>query len=545
MVLTSTNKPRTKLLLLLLLFFIQSSLTIPTPPELNNGATNTSSKTLPASNQPEVKWQPSPNTRGTLSIILSCVITLFLCIWTTVFVNIEPKDSKLSRIYCKGLGESWLGKFLAHKSVRKAGWSCVTLVVPEITLAIAAHERMSAAKLTDVMVHYKKRGWDNTLSYYVIIGGFALSPGKPPSEQPDKQEDKKKCTLTPQGIVLLHLCGKLPDVRREDINDRSKTNHLARFIVSIQALWMIISVCGRAANHLSVTPLELHTCLHTFCALATYFMWWNKPVDLQVPTEITVDGELLDELGTKRHGTARSGGSNSKEPQQTPPGLVQAKNRLNKLTGNQGSQQLCECGSCENEREKLGPDPTLLQCIAVKVRLTRVRDSDGPDDSYLVSRAGLGTLLIRDLFGEQKGFTFYLTMMKNAYHTLHEARTLISPEGIVITVVGFIYGAVHLAVWNTQFPSYLESRLWRIASGITAISWGCFVLSMWIPIKNLDKGAGKDFFITLCVTVLGTVAIPYVIVRLFLLVESFAAMRLLPPDAYTVSRLSALWPHSR
>ncbi|OCL11188.1 hypothetical protein AOQ84DRAFT_424782 [Glonium stellatum] len=469
MVLTSTNKPRTKLLLLLLLFFIQSSLTIPTPPELNNGATNTSSKTLPASNQPEVKWQPSPNTRGTLSIILSCVITLFLCIWTTVFVNIEPKDSKLSRIYCKGLGESWLGKFLAHKSVRKAGWSCVTLVVPEITLAIAAHERMSAAKLTDVMVHYKKRGWDNTLSYYVIIGGFALSPGKPPSEQPDKQEDKKKCTLTPQGIVLLHLCGKLPDVRREDINDRSKTNHLARFIVSIQALWMIISVCGRAANHLSVTPLELHTCLHTFCALATYFMWWNKPVDLQVPTEITVDGELLDELGTKRHGTARSGGSNSKEPQQTPPGLVQAKNR----------------------------------------------------------------------------FTFYLTMMKNAYHTLHEARTLISPEGIVITVVGFIYGAVHLAVWNTQFPSYLESRLWRIASGITAISWGCFVLSMWIPIKNLDKGAGKDFFITLCVTVLGTVAIPYVIVRLFLLVESFAAMRLLPPDAYTVSRLSALWPHSR
>jgi hypothetical protein len=39
----------------------------------------------------------------------------------------------------------------------------------------------------------------------------------------------------------------------------------------------------RMANGLSINLLELNTFAHTFCALATYLLWWDKPLDVEEP----------------------------------------------------------------------------------------------------------------------------------------------------------------------------------------------------------------------------------------------------------------------
>lgn len=49
-------------------------------------------------NETAVGWTPQVNGRGTIDIIWSCTLTIFLCCWTSVCVNIPAlNDSRLDR----------------------------------------------------------------------------------------------------------------------------------------------------------------------------------------------------------------------------------------------------------------------------------------------------------------------------------------------------------------------------------------------------------------------------------------------------------------
>lgn len=59
-------------------------------------------------------WKPSPNTRGTFDILSTCVITMLLCVWTAVHLNIPPP------------GSVWKPR------LRKFGWLILALLAPEM-----------------------------------------------------------------------------------------------------------------------------------------------------------------------------------------------------------------------------------------------------------------------------------------------------------------------------------------------------------------------------------------------------------------------------
>ncbi len=82
-------------------------------------------------------WVSGPSTRGTFGLVFSCVITLFLCVWTTVHVNIDPPAKGKSRI--------------PKRHIQKFGWACATLIFPEGAMAIAHYERMTAWRLLKEM----------------------------------------------------------------------------------------------------------------------------------------------------------------------------------------------------------------------------------------------------------------------------------------------------------------------------------------------------------------------------------------------------------
>lgn len=72
----------------------------------------------------------------------------------------------------------------------------------------------------------------------------------------------RRLTLTARGMAVLAKCGRLPHVRKEEIEDKSKANDLAKATVIIQATWMLIQVIGRLASKLPVTPLEVNVVAH-------------------------------------------------------------------------------------------------------------------------------------------------------------------------------------------------------------------------------------------------------------------------------------------
>ena len=61
-----------------------------------------------------VHWKDSPTARGTFDILSSCIITLVLCVWTAVHLNVAPPE------------KYW--RFL----LRKTGWLLLALLAPEM-----------------------------------------------------------------------------------------------------------------------------------------------------------------------------------------------------------------------------------------------------------------------------------------------------------------------------------------------------------------------------------------------------------------------------
>ena len=63
--------------------------------------------------QPE--WHPNAVQRGTWAIYQTCIVTIILCVWTTIHLNIPRPGEKSSR-------QTW----------RKVGWSLLTIIAPEV-----------------------------------------------------------------------------------------------------------------------------------------------------------------------------------------------------------------------------------------------------------------------------------------------------------------------------------------------------------------------------------------------------------------------------
>ena len=531
------------------------------PLQASNSTLNTTAQDF------EHGWVPGPGHRGTLSLVFSCAFTLFLCVWTTVNVNIEPEGNYNDMLFriIPVLGRRSGGvstkssravaHLLASKTARKLGWSFVTLIVPEGAMSIAAYERSTAHRLrTEVKKIDGYDDFDTRLGYYAVMGGFVIpnedmitEHGKAGTfaaieanlelgnsekageisqaatmndkeiatvatsssrdkegrhsanpettkgsriDDPSTTLSNKPLTLTPHGVLEVAKWGKLPPITSAEVQDKSNANSLAKLLVFWQALWMIVQVIGRTAHGLPVTLLELHTVLHTFCAVAMYFTWWAKPVDIECPTPVT--GLTIQQC---------------------------------RFLGGDGA----ETENPTNPFAKVpGPNSTLSW---EKPR----------DNLYLTSRAGLGKLMYLYLSDEKNVLKAYFEVIGFAYRTLWASRKRIWREGLSISVVGLIYGGVHLAAWNNHFSTLAEQILWQVSALATAIATSTFVLSLCLSVfvtTNNSKWVGK-----ICGTVLGIGVFPCLLFRAYLLLEGFLALRRLQAGSYDIAEWANMWPH--
>ena len=72
-----------------------------------------------------VSWVDDPHSRGTLEILTSCIVTIFLCVWTALHLNLPlPINAK----------QPWYAK---RQFWRKIGWLILTLLAPEMAMYTA------------------------------------------------------------------------------------------------------------------------------------------------------------------------------------------------------------------------------------------------------------------------------------------------------------------------------------------------------------------------------------------------------------------------
>ena len=74
-----------------------------------------------------VNWNPEPTTRGTFGILSTCVITLTLCVWSSVHLNLPGNNPS---------------RYL--KFWRRLGWLICSLIAPEFLIMVAWSQRRRA-----------------------------------------------------------------------------------------------------------------------------------------------------------------------------------------------------------------------------------------------------------------------------------------------------------------------------------------------------------------------------------------------------------------
>ncbi|KAK4210255.1 hypothetical protein QBC37DRAFT_292882 [Rhypophila decipiens] len=245
-------------------------------------------------------WQSEPNGRGTFSLIISCLLTLTLCVWSALHLNVPGQKTSLrSRI------------------LEKTKWVLYGIFAPELVVATAAAQFITARWLrkqieldskyrlsrSDKSKGMSTRTWTLSQCFYAVMGGFAAdSPwvdfrtrcraDVPANSQDDTEGGcsvRKRAAITAEGVRLMSFLGRLPHIHEAQIQDKSKADWMAKSLICIQVGWMVVQVIGRVIKKMPVSLLEINTCGHVVCAMAIYLLWWSKPLEIQEPTLLNDD----------------------------------------------------------------------------------------------------------------------------------------------------------------------------------------------------------------------------------------------------------------
>ena len=127
----------------------------------------------------------------------------------------------------------------------------------------------------------------------------------------DIEEDKcwifgGRRTLSALGMILLVKLNKLPIIDAKVVAARSKADELAKTLICIEATWFLIQTVARWAQRLPVTLLELNTLAHVSCAIAMYFIWWEKPQDVNETFKVPVELPLAIFMALRHHSDIRN-----------------------------------------------------------------------------------------------------------------------------------------------------------------------------------------------------------------------------------------------
>jgi hypothetical protein len=271
-------------------------------------------------------WHAEPKVRGTFGLLSTCTLTLALCAWTALHLNVD--DGRSIWVYRRRkcywlLIALFFPDFVAwtayqqHKDARELTKCFDTLlqqepqansfgiwvrkmwknmcVRREVTALEQGIEMNDLEASTHLLERPQRNRWTDVHSHFALMGGFAIDtsafqenfiPGRP-----------ARLCLTARAVRFLaeRDISLLPDVASSTIQDKSKANGLAKLLVCAQALWFCLQCVSRVIQGLSITLLELNTFAHALCAFLIYLFWWNKPLEVEEPLLLDSQGRHQEE----------------------------------------------------------------------------------------------------------------------------------------------------------------------------------------------------------------------------------------------------------
>ena len=228
-----------------------------------NGTVNTSTRQ---------GWTSQPNSRGTLDIIWACVVTIFLCSWSVLCLNLPAlKDTPWRRLR------------------RKFYLATLGILGPEFILQLALGQWSSVCRSVEKFRLAGYMEWSMKHAFFADMGGFILQT---PNWKPFPLNAKQIHYVVIKGYIQYRQVAISDQIMAE----KSKTEAFGRFITVVQILWFVLNCIGRAAQHLALTTLELTTLGFIVCTIGTFFFWAHKPSDVDLPIVLETESTIAEIL---------------------------------------------------------------------------------------------------------------------------------------------------------------------------------------------------------------------------------------------------------
>lgn len=254
------------------------------------------------------------NCRTLLSIIWSCLVTIFACIWVVVHRNIPgPRQSWiavrlewLKIVVLTLLVPEWIlawavRQFLTARQVAKqlelarrelkekpdrpprgevredndtgsqgeAGSSImdegerdVDPILPKSRAAEEWEVERPVEFAIETHLGRTNEPWTITHGFFVVMGGFHYY-----------YDGKPLYPLDSSQVVALVKTGTLVPPTEHELKDKSKGDALSKSFIIIQTLWFVIQCIARRIEHLPITKLEIMTLAYTVITIAMYGFW--------------------------------------------------------------------------------------------------------------------------------------------------------------------------------------------------------------------------------------------------------------------------------
>lgn len=118
------------------------------------------------------------------------------------------------------------------------------------------------------------------LRYTGTIPGFAFRESGTTYEHNGREISENVVTFSDFKRLLEMDIIDFPSITKKQINDRSKSDALAKTYAFTQLVWFVIQIIARHYKGLQITQLELTTGALVFVNCIMYVAWFQKPLDV-------------------------------------------------------------------------------------------------------------------------------------------------------------------------------------------------------------------------------------------------------------------------
>lgn len=269
------------------------------------------------------------------------------------------------------------------------------------------------------------------------------------------------------------LFDTLPEVPPRQLECLSNSDSLVKLFSVVQMAWLMVELIVRYKQNIISSQLEVVTLAFSACSVVTYAILWDRPrgVTTRYRIKATKAANMDEILWLATFG----------------PGYLWTWNRLE--------------GKPDEELD-LMPIPN--------------------DASHAVD--------VRNLVGDFEDSMFARKLFEWLRH--HHPAVVSVIMGSVLG--GTLFGGLHCLAWDFSFPSHAEVVLWRICAVATTV---LPMLSVYFNLQWLRYNGWAEPERTMVQRLHGPVLLicfilPYILARLFLLVEMFRSLFYLPQEAF-------------